>query len=209
MVGPDHCDGVLMTAAVWVDMQRGQGKGTCSLHTKEKACSCLMLQETLLTLPLRLPGWDNDGLWFELAGFCYFAVQPWKMSIVGEESESWDLGFQRARMWVPVTHGAPPMWWMKTAKRPAVTAVYLEHVGEDLDTQIRCCNRPSPGGLCLNVLLGKRKCLKKENNWVWTFCLFTTVVCLPSIHGKGLQLPEAMIKCTFHFSSWCSGLLRS
>lgn len=143
-------------------MQRGQGKGTCSLHTKEKACSCLMLEETLLTLLLWLPGWDNDGLWFELGGFCYFAVQPWKMSIVGEESESWDLGFQRARMWVPVTHGAPLMWWMKTAKRPAVTAVYLEHVGEDLDTQIRCCNCPSPGGLCLNVLLGKRKCLKKK-----------------------------------------------
>lgn len=53
MVGPDHCDGILMIEAVRADKQRRQGWGeTCRLRTKEKACSCLTPEETLFTLPL-------------------------------------------------------------------------------------------------------------------------------------------------------------
>lgn len=64
---------------------------------------------------------------------------------------------------------------------------------------------PNPGGLCLNVVLGKHKCLKKKTAGCGHF------VCLIQLYA--FLLPVARVcdcqgpwlsKWTFHFPSWCS-----
>lgn len=124
MVGPDHCDGVLVTTAIWADMQIGQGEGICHLHIKEKARSCLTPKEAnpahvpiLTSLLQRLTRWSIRLNCVVLVLYCAALENEcnrWGEWALGSGlSESW---YAMWGCWVPFTCCNTLTLWMETTR---------------------------------------------------------------------------------------------
>jgi hypothetical protein len=138
----------------------------------------------LLTCPfwlLSFKCWHSEGTWTELCGFGTLLCSPRKWVQWERKLYTQNWGFREL---VCEDAGLPSrvaILWHSGWEQQGSTGptVCLEHVREDLDTKIRCCNCLRPGGLCSNALLGRHKCLKKKITGCEHFvCLLQLCACL-------------------------------